>query len=91
MADTESKTWYSGRWPASVPLYKKVGGFDYINEESINISYSNLAITTSLSLCSPFLTITLTYPFPFASQPITLLHFDKVLFWRPGRPILGMA
>ncbi|OBT94076.2 hypothetical protein VE01_07069 [Pseudogymnoascus verrucosus] len=38
MADTESKTWYAGCWPASVPLYKKVGGFDYITEESINMS-----------------------------------------------------
>jgi GNAT superfamily N-acetyltransferase len=38
MADTEGKTWYAGCWPASVPLYKKVGGFDYVTEESIDMS-----------------------------------------------------
>ena len=38
MADTEGKSWYAGCWPASVPLYKKVGGFDYVTKESINMS-----------------------------------------------------
>jgi GNAT superfamily N-acetyltransferase len=38
IADAEGKTWYAGCWPASVPLYKKIEGFDYIAEESINMS-----------------------------------------------------
>jgi hypothetical protein len=38
MADTEGKKWYAGCWPASVPLYKQVGGFNYITKESIDMS-----------------------------------------------------
>lgn len=39
IADKEGKIWYAGCWPASVPLYRKVGGFDYITEESINMTH----------------------------------------------------
>lgn len=38
MADKEGKAWYAGCWPASVPLYRNVGGFEYITEESINMA-----------------------------------------------------
>jgi GNAT superfamily N-acetyltransferase len=37
IADREGKMWYAGCWPASVPLYKKVKGFEYVAEESIDM------------------------------------------------------
>jgi hypothetical protein len=37
MADREGKMWYAGCLAASVPLYKKLKGFEYVTEESIDM------------------------------------------------------
>jgi GNAT superfamily N-acetyltransferase len=38
MADRDHGKWYAGCWPASAPLYGKVKGFEYVAEESIDMS-----------------------------------------------------
>lgn len=55
MADDDEKPWYAGCWPESVSLYQKVGGFEYITEERLDMTQygGNAVLSMKLFLRRP--------------------------------------